>query len=841
VLWLDGGMTRYADPERCPDCRSPITPGVVACPACALPLRGETAQRLFTTLSLADELLISLRAAPAPVAAGATSGSHPASPRVTARRTLRATSAPQILLALGAGCLLVAALVFLAVSWSVLGVGGRTATLVGLTVVAGGLAAALARRGLGAGAQSLALVAYGLLTLDVLGADRAGWFGAPSTADLLGLLGAVLVLTGSGGAVAARRTAVATLSCAELVAAIGAGLGTLGVASVDRLPVAPALVLATVLPAALGLAARRLRLAVAAIGSWAVAAASWLSLTGYALGRAFGDDHGWHALWVDGEVWPLLAAAALAALSAAPWRSLVPARVAALAVTHLLLTVALLAPTARLQATPLTLVAIGLLAVTGVVTAVLPRPWGLVNAVTQGVGATGVLAVTVLLVAEAGGRLVDASGPVWAGSAGDVLPAAFVADAPARQPAGWLLPLCVLALAGTGWVLARAWVRVGRGAAGVADLRVGAAVLGASVVAAVTLYPVPLWLVLGMLVALAGAFTAWWLATGSTPTLLPAAVFVAVAVGVSLHADRLSAVLLCAAATLATVVLVRGRVPEVAAAGGVALAGTLAGASWSWTAVAGAAPVWAALMGLLALGGLVLLTPYTRARWASADSTRPLTGLEAGAVLAALALGLAGVQQSPAGEAEVWTSVYLTVAGAVVSTMSLRRDRRELAWAGGALLAAASWVRLWDLGVSSPEAYTLPSAALLVLAGLDRLRRDRSVGTMAALAPGLSLALVPTLLWALVDPVGLRPLLLGLGCLAMVLVGARLGWTAPIALGAAAGAVLLLRLAAPYVGDAVPRWVLIAAAGAVLVALGATWERRLADARSVTTYVRDLR
>jgi cell division protein FtsW (lipid II flippase) len=177
----------------------------------------------------------------------------------------------------------------------------------------------------------------------------------------------------------------------------------------------------------------------------------------------------------------------------------------------------------------------------------------------------------------------------------------------------------------------------------------------------------------------------------------------------------------------------------------------------------------------------------------------------------------------------------------VVSTMSLRRDRRELAWAGGALLAAASWVRLWDLGVSSPEAYTLPSAALLVLAGLDRLRRDRSVGTMAALAPGLSLALVPTLLWALVDPVGLRPLLLGLGCLAMVLVGARLGWTAPIALGAAAGAVLLLRLAAPYVGDAVPRWVLIAAAGAVLVALGATWERRLADARSVTTYVRDLR
>ena len=46
-------------------------------------------------------------------------------------------------------------------------------------------------------------------------------------------------------------------------------------------------------------------------------------------------------------------------------------------------------------------------------------------------------------------------------------------------------------------------------------------------------------------------------------------------------------------------------------------------------------------------------------------------------------------------------------------------------------------------------------------------------------------------------------------------------------LGATVGALLVLRLAAPYVGDAVPRWVLIGGAGAVLIAVGATWERRL--------------
>jgi hypothetical protein len=39
----------------------------------------------------------------------------------------------------------------------------------------------------------------------------------------------------------------------------------------------------------------------------------------------------------------------------------------------------------------------------------------------------------------------------------------------------------------------------------------------------------------------------------------------------------------------------------------------------------------------------------------------------------------------------------------------------------------------------------------------------------------------------------------------------------------------------------VPRWVLIGGAGAVLIAVGATWERRLTDARHLAGYVRALR
>jgi hypothetical protein len=197
---------------------------------------------------------------------------------------------------------------------------------------------------------------------------------------------------------------------------------------------------------------------------------------------------------------------------------------------------------------------------------------------------------------------------------------------------------------------------------------------------------------------------------------------------------------------------------------------------------------------------------------------------------------------SPAGQEAAWTAVYLTVTGALVTMMSLLRpDRRVLAWVGGALLAAATWVRLADLGVSAPEAYTMPAAVALVVVGLDRLRRHPSLSTVATLTPGLGLLLVPSLLWSLEEPTGLRPLLLGLGCLLLVLAGARLGWTAPLASGAATGALLVLRLSAPYVGDALPRWVLIGAAGALLIAVGATWERRLADARSVLGYVRALR
>ena len=834
-------MTRYADPTRCPDCGSSITPGASECPTCGLSLRGETAQELFTTLSHADHLLGLLRAATAVVPVATAGPALPASaptPVVRRSRGLSPATVPQILLALGAGCLLVAALVFLAVTWSVMGVGGRTATLVGFTVVAGGLSAWMASRALRGAAESLALVGYGLLTLDVVGADNACWFGDLSASGLLVLVGVVLVVTGLAAAVGARRTAVGALTVGQVVAAIGTAVLASGLGGAEWFPVAPSLVLATLAAASVTAAARRLRLTVAAVGSAVVAGCAWLSLASVALERTFAQPT-WRALWLDLEVWPLLAAAALVGVLALLHRLPVAARVSAVSVAGLLLVVAATAPATRLSSTTMTLVGIGVLVGAGVVSLLLPRRWALAPAATQAVAGAGVLGVAVLQVVTAAGRLLDAAEEPWTGRLADRLP---LADA--GLPAAWLLPVAVFVLLATTAVLAEASTRVDRAVASVPALQVTVvALLAAGIVGSLALYPVGLWLVVGLLLVLSVAFTAWSLAGRAMSPLVPASAFLALALVVALHAAWLTAAALTVALAVTAVVHLSSRSLTVSTAAGACFSAAVAASAWTGGHLLDADRPWVAASGLVVLGALVLGAPYAPRRWWVAEAPALCrTGLEAGAAASALPLAMAGVLLADGAYAATWTAVYLTVAGVTVTVMALlREDRRALGWLGGGLLALASWVRLADLGVTAPEAYTLPSAAALLVVGGWQLRRRPDLGTLTALTPGLSLALVPSLLWVLDDPTGPRALLLGLGCLALVLAGARLRWTAPILLGATVGALVVLRLAAPYLGDSVPRWVLIGGAGALLIGVGATWERRIAEARHLMGYVRALR
>lgn len=69
-----------------------------------------------------------------------------------------------------------------------------------------------------------------------------------------------------------------------------------------------------------------------------------------------------------------------------------------------------------------------------------------------------------------------------------------------------------------------------------------------------------------------------------------------------------------------------------------------------------------------------------------------------------------------------------------------------------------------------------------------------------------------------------------------MLLGARHRLAAPLLLGAAVLALDALHELAPYIAQAlgtVPRWVPLALAGALLLGVGATYERRLRDVRRV--------
>ncbi|HJQ05407.1 MAG TPA: hypothetical protein VJ872_08185 [Nocardioides sp.] len=146
---------------------------------------------------------------------------------------------------------------------------------------------------------------------------------------------------------------------------------------------------------------------------------------------------------------------------------------------------------------------------------------------------------------------------------------------------------------------------------------------------------------------------------------------------------------------------------------------------------------------------------------------------------------------------------------------------------------------LADRHVTVVEAYTLPFAAALLVVGVLHLRRNPESGT-EALLPGLLLAVVPSTLLVLGDPLSLRAGLLGAGCVALVLAGALLRWSTPVVVGTFAGVILVLREIGPY-ASTVPQWVWIGLAGVVLTGAGITWERQLRDLRRAVTMIGRLR
>ncbi|MEV7007368.1 hypothetical protein [Streptosporangium sp. NPDC051022] len=94
------------------------------------------------------------------------------------RRDFSPKAVQNLLLTLGGLLLVVAAVVFTVVSWGHIGIGGRAAILAGVTALAFATPKFLVRRGLGATAETIAMLGVALLFLDGYAARRVGLAGA---------------------------------------------------------------------------------------------------------------------------------------------------------------------------------------------------------------------------------------------------------------------------------------------------------------------------------------------------------------------------------------------------------------------------------------------------------------------------------------------------------------------------------------------------------------------------------------------------------------------------------------------------------------------------------------
>ncbi len=699
----------------------------------------------------------------------------PASPPAAAPR-LSAASVPKILLGLGATCLLVAAVIFLAVAWSWLGIGGRTAVLVGLTAASALAGQWLARRDLTIAAEALTIVALGLVVVDLFGARRAAWIDVPDEFFLTLLGGALLIVSLPLCAGATRLVAP------QVAVPLGLALVALGVgADTQRLQVvAVAAVLAFTALAVLG------RFFETHVLAWTAVVCGVLAFGAQAmLAVDAAEPATWQALWVQGHGVGLIVLAGTALL---PWLAVrghddLRQLVCAFSVSVLTFTAAL--PVFDEGATAITLAAAVGSVVWAVASGIAPPRWYAVPRVPL-VGSLVVLVpVPAALSAQAVANLFTVSDPFTADWLARLGPAPHVGN-PVLLPIG----VAVVALAAAVTLPRPSHLRYA--ALGIAALT------GLTVLLTAAQYPLPL----VAFVAVLGPF--------GLVLAFPSAVLTLLVLG--------------EITLLAAYVLFR-RSGQVATVAGLVLPAALAGFLWT--------------------GGHVLDVPYDRCSLVTVvvlgllALALPRLEVELSTSLAVLVSACGGIPL--AADVSVSLAVHLTLAGALIMASSLvHRDHRRLAWLGGLLLAAATWVRLYDVGVQAPEAYTLPTAVALVLVGVHRLSRDFDADTATTLLPGLGLATVPSLLWALADPVSTRATLLGAACLVLLLGGAALRWSAPVVVGGLVGATLLLRELAPYAAQT-PQWVVIGAAGTVLIGAGITWESRLRDLRQAAGYLGRLR
>jgi hypothetical protein len=746
-------------------------------------------------------------------------------PTTPPRPEASAPSVQNVLLALGGVLLTVAAMVFTLVSWGHLGITGRALVLGAVTVAALAAPLPLLKRGLRSTAESVAGLGLALTVLDAVALHGAVFPESPGAAYtavvsalLAGFWAAYGLLPRASELRLPRPAALVAAQLPLFFWAVAADAGSYGLTAALLVTAGFDTVVA------LRMTSRSLRVVAGigayGVGGWGVLAAGWLTWTAsgpsaaaraaallllasaIALGAAWqggrtavreADGTG-HAGQVNGQALGLAVASGLLAVIAlgGAARSLLPELWTVPA--HLAFGIALLAAL-RLDRLPDT-VRRGLAWASGAVQA-LSLLWALpvVGVVALGPLAWASRAWTGAPSDARAAVTVDVTWPPYAEAVPVVLAAVAAVLALAVRDAPWR-PKATSGALGLAWATALALPAVLE-----LPYIAGLLIQGATTAGILTAAVFPRQRLTALVLALGTSASLACLALASqTATLIVLSCLIALFTAASWRLAPFTA--------------------PAALGYGAALAGAI-GAAADWS------PPHTAL--------LVLVVPATAALLARhfGDSKATVPVEAAGAAAGVLAIALAATDPP-------LLATVLALCGVITAGTAIRADRRPVGYVAAALFLAATWVRLAAWDIDTPEAYTLPVSVPALLVGALRHRRDPRTSSWTAYAPGLAATLVPSLFAAWGDPHWTRPLLLGLAALVVTLAGARHHLQAPLLLG---GGVLLLDALhelAPYlvqVTDALPRWVPPALAGLLLLALGATYEQRLRDARRMRHFL----
>jgi len=818
---------RFADPHTCPSCGGVIA-GQSRCPHCRFDLSSPVSLRLWQILVQADSLLDQARsqsfAEPAAAVPSASPlGSSRSMTIPPSQPTPRTASIPRwstgsIILGLGALCLVVAAFVFITVSWGVLGSTGRTLVLLVITTAIALAAAWATRARLRASAEALWAVFFGLFTIDFFAARAYGLFGLDSfsgehAALMFGIFGTVL----GGAVVLASRQ-----SLTVVVPSVAAGLAvwtasTSLAASVESTffwNVFAGLALATVAAAI----AWHLSLTLIAWIAGSASAVFYVVAAGGAVGEIVESPH-LIDLAGHGHGVPMLVMITLTAAIGVLLR-----RLAAPAATLVILGASSLvfAPSEAAAPHEGGTIAASILAV--VLAFALMRG-------TQAWARGARIGAALILAALAAGSLgwlsnaLDAVGQSNGAGFGTSWTVRLASSEDLPGP-GWLAFVAFGSIAVAVVALLR-WPEIRPYAGPVAVLP--AFVGGLGIVLGVFAYEPPvilaalLVLTIGiiMLVLVYGEHEIW-LGLAIFTTVSPAAITL-VSKPVTLVVWLAVAATLAAVARLFTPVWAR----QASSFGAAAL-------------VIGSATLAADLTAAGGLGvRLTALIVSVAVLVVAAFGLRGFVGrhqMEIAAGLGILVALLSAAEMALGSQALLWT-----IAGAALVVLGLLvGDRHWLRYLGSAALGVAWVMRLIASDVDTIEAYTAPFAFILLGVGLFAMHGNPQLRTAIALTPGLTLALLPSIPQALADPTGLRALLLGLASLVALGCGIWRKWQMPFAFGSVVLALLVVWNVGPL-ANGLPRWILIAVTGVILIGSGITWENRVRNARSAAQYVRHLR